>query len=77
MSMTTDPAKPCRPLADDILRGADNIAGFLFGDPALRRRVYHLAGTSRLPHFKLGSMLCARKSVLIAWIAEQESRGQH
>jgi hypothetical protein len=62
-------------LADDLLRGADQIADFLFGEPGQRRKVYYLAETSRLPVFRLGSKLCARRSVLIAWIASQEKRG--
>ena len=69
--------KPCRPakLAHDLLRGADEIADFVFGDARQRRKVYHLAETSRIPIFRLGSMLCARPSVLMAWIASQEGRG--
>ncbi len=62
-------------LAQDLLRGADEIADFLFGDARQRRKVYHLAETSRIPIFRLGSMLCARPSVLMAWIASQEGRG--
>lgn len=62
-------------LAEDLLRGADNIAEYLYGDAGQRRKVYHLAETSRLPIFRLGSVLCARRSVLIQWIAEQERRG--
>jgi hypothetical protein len=61
-------------LAADILRGADELAQFLFGSGDQRRKVYHLAATSNLPVFKLGSMICARKSVLLKWIIEQESR---
>ncbi|MEJ0047149.1 MAG: hypothetical protein WDN04_14305 [Rhodospirillales bacterium] len=61
-------------LAADILRGAEELAQFLFGDKGQRRKVYHLAATSNLPVFKLGSMICARKSILVSWIAEQESR---
>lgn len=61
-------------LADDLLRGAEAIADYLFGDKSLRRKVYHLAETSRLPVFRLGSVLCARRSVLLAWIANQERR---
>jgi hypothetical protein len=69
--------KPCRPakLAEDLLRGADEIADFVFGDARQRRKVYHLAETSRIPVFRLGSNLCARPSVLMAWIASQEGRG--
>jgi hypothetical protein len=62
-------------LADDLLRGADEIAGYLYGDSTQRRKVFHLAETSRLPVFRLGSKLCARRSVLIEWIAAQEKRG--
>jgi hypothetical protein len=60
--------------AEDLLQGADAIAQFLWGNPALRRRVYHLVATSNLPTFKLGSMICARKSVLLGWIEQQEDR---
>jgi hypothetical protein len=69
--------KPCgrAKLAQDLLRGADEIADFLFGDARQRRKVYHLAETSRIPVFRLGSKLCARPSVLMAWIASQEGRG--
>jgi hypothetical protein len=61
-------------LSADLLRGADSIAEFLFGEGGDRRKVYHLAETSRLPVFKLGSKICARKSVLLEWIADQEWR---
>jgi hypothetical protein len=63
-----------RPLADDILRGAEAIAAFLFGDRSKRRQVYHLAERSRLPTFKLGAMLCARRSTILRWIVEQEAK---
>lgn len=63
-----------RPLADDMLRGADKIAEFIFGDSRERRKIYHLSEKSRLPVFRLGAVLCARKSVLLAWISEQEAR---
>lgn len=62
-------------LSGDLLRGADAIALYLFGNAGQRRKVYHLAETSRLPIFRLGSVLCARRSILIKWIAEQEGRG--
>jgi len=61
-------------LADDILEGADAIAEFLFGDRASRRKVYYLAECTRLPVFRLGSMICARKSVLLQWISGQENQ---
>jgi hypothetical protein len=62
-------------LSDDILRGAEAIAIYLFGDATFRRSIYHLVETSRLPIFRMGSVLCARKSVIETWIAEQERRG--
>lgn len=65
-------------LADDLLEGAEAIARFMYGDERKRRRVYHLAddarGTRRLPCFRLGSTLCARKSTLVRWIEANEAR---
>jgi hypothetical protein len=61
-------------LADDILRGADQIAEFIFGERGSRRKVYYRAECSRLPVFRLGSVLYARESVLLKWISGQESR---
>ena len=67
-------ALPGANLANDLLRGADQIAEFLFGDRSERRKVYHLAEKSCLPVFRLGSVLCARKSILMTWIEQQERR---
>ena len=67
-------ALPSGTLADDILRGANQIAEFLYGNRSERRKIYHLAEKSRLPVFRLGSVLCARKSRLTEWIEEQENR---
>jgi hypothetical protein len=61
-------------LADDILRGADEIAEFIFGPRGSRRKVYYLAECTKLPIFRLGSVLCARRSVLMRWIEGQEER---
>ena len=61
-------------LAGDMLHGADEIAEFLFGKRGGRRKVYYLAECTRLPIFRLGSVLCARKSVLIQFISMQEKR---
>jgi hypothetical protein len=60
-------------LASDILRGADQIAEFMFGNSSERRKIYHLAETARLPVFRLGAVLCARRSIVIAWIEQQEA----
>jgi hypothetical protein len=68
------PQKTPDELAGDILEGADAIAEFLFGSREHRRKVYYLAECSKLPIFRLGSVLCARKSVLLGFISGQESR---
>jgi hypothetical protein len=75
MTMNMNAAPQNATIADDILRGAEQIAEFLYGERGDRRKVYHLAQTSRLPVFRLGAVLCARRSVLEAWIKEQEQRG--
>jgi hypothetical protein len=67
-------SEPGTEFAQDLLRGAEEVAEFLYGSRALRRKVYHLASTSNIPIFKLGSLICARKSVLLAWVAAQEQR---
>lgn len=56
-------------LAGDILRGADAIAAYL-GFP--RRAVYHAVSKGNLPHFRVGELVCARRSTLAAWIESQE-----
>jgi hypothetical protein len=66
------PAELC--LADDLLEGAEAIAKFLYGDERKRRKVYHVAESGKLPTFRLGAILCARKSKLLDWIEDQERR---
>jgi hypothetical protein len=62
-------------LGSDLLCGADAIAKFLFGDSRLRRKVYYLTskGRAQLPHFRLGTIICARKSTLVRWIEAAEA----
>jgi hypothetical protein len=87
---TTDEAVKCRTatevaprvtaepgLGSDLLCGADAIAEFLFGDSRQRRKVYYLTseGRAQLPHFRLGTIICARKSTLVRWIEAAEARG--
>jgi hypothetical protein len=60
-------------LAGDTLYGANAIAKFMYGARDCRRAVYNLIENRRIPHFRLGATVCARKSVLMAWIAEQEA----
>lgn len=63
-------------LADDLLRGAEEIAEFIFGTKKSKRKIYYLAECTRLPVFRLGSVLCARRSTLLAYIAGQEMRAK-
>ena len=71
--------------SDDLLEGAVQIGDFLFGqDPspaaklARQRRVYRLttvvAPKDRLPVFRIGSSLFARKSTLLQWVADREAQ---
>ena len=58
----------------DILEGAGEIAAYLYGDREKRRKVYHAVANGGLPVFKIGAVICARKSTLVWWIADQERR---
>lgn len=74
MHSHSNPARrvPDHPL--DVLKGAAAIAEFLFGTKRRRREVYYLVERNGLPHFKMGTMICARTSTIMAWIADQESQ---
>lgn len=61
-------------LANDMLTGGGEISRFVYGDESGRRKIYHLAKTTDIPVFKLGELLCARKSKLIAWIERLEQK---
>jgi hypothetical protein len=52
----------------DLLFGAQEISMFMFKDPRLRRRIYHLAEQHGLPKFYIGSTICARRSRIIEWL---------
>ena len=70
----------------DLLEGAAQICRFLYGDdtPKLRRRVYYwneviegkvsarVSAVDVPPLFKIGGVVCGRKSALTAWMAERE-----
>jgi len=71
-------------LDDDVLIGARAIAYFLFGSTEYRfqRRIYYLTTTAKIkmPHFRLGQQLAARKSIIRAWTGDhalQEHGGGH
>ena len=61
-------------LADDTLEGASAIAEFLYGTKDKRRKIYYLAQRSKLPIYRMGALLHARKSVLLNFITAQERR---
>ena len=56
--------EPCT----DLLTGARAIAAFMgWSERSLRHR------EARLPTFRIGRTLCARRSTLAAWLAAQEA----
>jgi hypothetical protein len=67
------PSVDGEPLSADLLEGGAAIAEFVFGDAKKRRQVYHLVEAGQLPAFYLGAILCARKSTILANIAEREA----
>jgi hypothetical protein len=60
----TDAAGPLS-LAEDLLMGAAAISMFMFGTPDDRRKVYWMAESGQLPVFRLGAVLCARRSSIL------------
>lgn len=58
-------------LNDDILRGAEAIQAFLGFEK--RSQVYHYASKGEIPVFRMGRVLCARKSTLLRFIEQRES----
>ncbi|WP_454917295.1 excisionase family DNA-binding protein [Xanthobacter sediminis] len=55
----------------DVLFGASAIAEHL---ATTRQRVYRLAAQGRIPFFRVGNMVCARRSALAEWMLAQERR---
>jgi excisionase family DNA binding protein len=57
----------------DILRGSQAIADYL---GVSNRFIQEVCKDGRFPHFRLGrgGMICARKSTILAWIADSERR---
>jgi excisionase family DNA binding protein len=58
--------------APDLLYGAAKIAEYL---GVKRSVVYHLVETGRVPSFKVGAVVCARRSKLNAAFAKLEDQG--
>jgi hypothetical protein len=59
-------------LAEDLLYGAAAIAEFMFGNKEERRKVYGLIESGALPVFRLGAILCARKSTIVRDVEARE-----
>ncbi|WP_211103014.1 hypothetical protein [Azospirillum sp. B21] len=68
------PSAIVKTIGNDVLPGAEKIAEFVYGTAEDRRKVYHLAQTSKIPVFRMGALVCARKSTLLRWIADQEAK---
>jgi hypothetical protein len=61
------PSAVANDLPDNLLRGGNAIAAFLFlGDSHGRRKVHHYANTGKPPVFRVGAILYGRKSELNA-----------
>ncbi len=74
MKHHSNPARRTPDRQLDVLKGAAAIAEFLFGTKRRRREVYYLVERNGLPHFKMGTMICARTSTIEAWIRNQEAQ---
>lgn len=59
--------------SSDLLKGAAEIATFLFGDVRHRRIVYYLVERKQLPVVRLGCRIYARKSTLLRWLRSREA----
>jgi hypothetical protein len=74
MDQTSGPIdKPLDKPEERVIRGAEAIAEFIFGDRSHRRKVYYLAECSKIPIHRLGSTLCLRPSAYKSWIESQEN----
>ena len=74
ISVIAQTADVQHPPQNDLLRGAAAIASFLLDDPKQKRVVYHMFEKGRLPAFRLGKRIYARKSSLLAWIERLEAQ---
>lgn len=61
------------PLSEDLLEGAAEISYFLYGRRGNRQRVYRAIRDRKLPIFRMGNRICARRSALMSFIRTQEN----
>lgn len=59
-----------RPVAGDLAYGVRAIADALGVKP---RQALRLVAQNRVPHWREGRTICARRSSLTAWVAEREA----
>ncbi len=65
--MTSKPLIVC----DDLLIGGSAIAKELH---TTRHRVYRLAAQGRIPFFRMGNVVCARRSTLAEFMSSEEKK---
>ncbi len=58
-------------LKDDMLVGAEAMSDFI---GISRRQVYAWVLSGNLPTFRVGNLICARRSTLLKWISTQEGQ---
>ena len=68
--MTESTTKPTTDLADDLLKGVREIAGFL---DESERRTHYMLEQNQLPAYRIGHRWYARKSTLIKRIENLEA----
>lgn len=59
------------PASGEILYGVKAIAAFL---GVRDRQALHLVETDRIPFFRVGKIVCARRAALRTWISQQEAK---
>lgn len=59
------PASP----ATDVIQGAEAVAEYL---GLSRRQIYHAVEHGYLPVFRIGGIICARRSTLCRWMEDLE-----
>ena len=70
MNHDNDNLADAEDLADDVLKGAAAISKFMNEDT---RSVFYMISKGRLPVYRIGESMRARKSTLRAWIANPDA----
>ena len=56
-----------------MLYGVKSIADFLGIRP---RQALHLVEQDRIPHYRIGRIVCANQNTIRQWLADQEAAGK-